>query len=194
MNTPLVFSTIIQCIFTVKTVRTLDVSAVEKSFISMSEIIKHHNICRTSIGAWIHTQQQQLLGLHVELPSCQSCTDQYHTKRRAFRKFMSEIWLVISWSLCLMTEIKVHYCNFYYLKAEEGGRVASIFWLCQNAPINMQKHFLGSAFVFASSKIGKTASQHSCHWKIVFKKERMYVNLIVNVQKYSCPMSINSKT
>ena len=44
-----------------------------------------------------------------------------------------------------------------------GGLIGNLASFCQNAPINMQKHFLGSVIVSASSKLGKTASQHGRH-------------------------------
>ena len=54
-----------------------------------------------------------------------------------------------------------------------GGLIGNLASFCQNAPITTQKHFLGSVIVSASSKLGKTASQHGRHYKIIFKKKRM---------------------
>ena len=48
-------------------------------------------------------------------------------------------------------------------RREGGGLVSILASFCQNSPINTQKHFLGSVIVSASSKLGKTASQHGRH-------------------------------
>ena len=56
--------------------------------------------------------------------------------------------------------------DLYGLTQEEeggGGLIGNLASFCQNAPINTQKHFLGSVIVSASSKLGKTASQHGHH-------------------------------
>ena len=44
-----------------------------------------------------------------------------------------------------------------------GGLIGNLASFCPNAPIYTQKHFLGSIIVSASSKLGKTASQHGRH-------------------------------
>ena len=42
-----------------------------------------------------------------------------------------------------------------------GGPVGNSAFLCQEAPILMQKHFLRSVVVFDSQKRGKTHAHHS---------------------------------
>ena len=60
--------------------------------------------------------------------------------------------------------IEIHFALLRVkLREGGGGLIGNLASFCQNAPINMQKHFLGSVIVSASSKLGKTASQHGRH-------------------------------
>ena len=70
--------------------------------------------------------------------------------------------------------------NVIYGRSGEGGGglIGNLASFCQNAPINMQKHFLGGVIVSASSKLGKTASQHGLQ-KNLQKGENVKTELLM---------------